>query len=333
MNRFTSRLASRGTFHAVSIVAMVLVVVLLGILLWLLDRSEREEEEHALIRDSLWVEQNLRFQLASDVERLEHMADGIGRSEPDPAAFKAAMRHLVTTNPALERMLWLDAGGRIVDAVPPVPDGRDVDDSFGPSARGDAFRLARSLGKRAYTPPYRLPLAGMGFDVLVPVYYEGGFAGTLVGVFAIDDLLSHHVPWWIAERYQIAMVDQSGNVLGSKSRIVEPEPRRSHAIPFDPPGHGMTLVATVHRTENDLGRTLLVAAIFGLTGSALWSLWTVRRHIRRRIRAETALRTEHAFRKAMEDSLTVGMRARGMDGSIIYVNPAFCHMEIGRAHV
>lgn len=306
------------------IAAMVLVVVLLGVFLWLLDRSEREEEERALIRDALWVEQSLRFQLASDVDRLEQIAESLGRS--DHAGIATAMRQLVATNPAIERVLWLDAQGRTVAAVPPVPDGRTVDDAQGPSPRGDAFRLARSLGKRFFTPPYKLPMAGTGFDVVVPVFQGSGFAGALVGVFAIDDILTHHVPWWIAERYQIAIADSSGATLGAKSRIAEREPRRSHAIPFDPPGQGMTLVAAVHRTESNVGRTVLVVAIFGLTGSALWSLWAVRRHIRHRLRAERALRTEHAFRKAMEDSLTVGMRARALDGTIIYVNPAFCRM-------
>ena len=38
------------------------------------------------------------------------------------------------------------------------------------------------------------------------------------------------------------------------------------------------------------------------------------------------LQQEYAFRKAMEDSLLVGMRARDPEGKIIYVNPAFCAM-------
>lgn len=38
------------------------------------------------------------------------------------------------------------------------------------------------------------------------------------------------------------------------------------------------------------------------------------------------LNEAHAFRKAMEDSLLVGMRARNLDGKIIYVNPALCDM-------
>jgi two-component system sensor histidine kinase DctS len=58
----------------------------------------------------------------------------------------------------------------------------------------------------------------------------------------------------------------------------------------------------------------------------LWSLWVLRRHVLRRQLAEEQLRQEHAFRKAMEDSLDTGMRARNLDGEIIYVNPAFCRM-------
>jgi len=41
---------------------------------------------------------------------------------------------------------------------------------------------------------------------------------------------------------------------------------------------------------------------------------------------EWRLRDEMAFRRAMEDSLTIGMRARDLDGRITYVNPAFCRM-------
>jgi hypothetical protein len=42
--------------------------------------------------------------------------------------------------------------------------------------------------------------------------------------------------------------------------------------------------------------------------------------------AEQALRHEYMFRKAMEDSLVVGIRAIDLDGQISYVNPAFCRI-------
>lgn len=39
-----------------------------------------------------------------------------------------------------------------------------------------------------------------------------------------------------------------------------------------------------------------------------------------------ALQQAHAFRQSMEDSLLVGMRARDLEGRIVYVNPAMCDM-------
>jgi two-component system sensor histidine kinase DctS len=48
--------------------------------------------------------------------------------------------------------------------------------------------------------------------------------------------------------------------------------------------------------------------------------------MRRRLRAEHDLADALAFRKAMEDSLVTGLRARDLQGRITYVNPAFCAM-------
>ncbi|CAO3350946.1 sensor histidine kinase [Azospirillum melinis] len=334
----------RAVPHAMPVVAMALVVVLLGAFLWLLQRNEREEEALALIKDALWVEQNLHFQLASDEDKLERLAETLsrteaGRTELDLRQFAAMARLVVNTNPAIERVLWLDIQGRTLLAEPPFPGSGGTDTTSEPAgvegmARDDAVRIARSSGLRAYGAPYRIDATDRGFDAAFPLFRDGAFAGTLVGVFSFEAMLTHHVPWWFAQRYQLEVVDATGTVLGAKSRMSvpgsmagpAPDPARSHLIPFDPPGHGMALVATAYPTDSNVTRTVLVAAIFALTGSALWSLWSLRRHIAGRLRAEEALREEHAFRKAMEDSLTVGMRARDLEGRITYVNPAFCRM-------
>ena len=326
MTNLSASLGQRSPMQAMPIVAMVLVVLLLGVFLWLLDRSEREEEALTLIKDILWVEQNLHFQLTSDEEKLQHLAETLGREDGDMRHFAAVARHVVIANPAIQRVIRLDAQGRPVMSEPPIEDDPAEDDSFGPSPRADAFLIAQSSGRRVFSAPYRLEGTDTAFEIMIPVFRGQEFAGALVGVLSIEAMLTHHVPWWFAQRYQLEVVDPYGAILGAKSRIEVPEPRHSHTVPFDPPGHGLTLVATVHQVGGNVGRNILVAAIFALTVSALWSLWAVRRHIARRIRAEEALRAEHAFRKAMEDSLTVGMRARDLDGRIIYVNPAFCRM-------
>ncbi|AWK87958.1 PAS domain-containing sensor histidine kinase [Azospirillum thermophilum] len=323
------------------IAAMALVVVLLGVFLWLLHRSEQEEEAETLIKDVLWVEQTLHFQIASDEEKLLHLAEQLAGEEGGRSRFDSMARLVVSANPAIERVVWLDAAGHPLLTEPPAGRaeggaGDGAGDGAGGGAggggdpagraRADAFLIARSSGLRSYGAPYRTAAGGAGFDLVVPMSRDGRFIGALVGVMSLDAMLTHHVPWWVAQRYRIEVVNATGAVLAAKSRVAPPDPRHSHTVPLDRPGHGLALVATLYRTDANMTRIVLLVAIFGLTAAALASLWSLRRHIARRIRAEEALRAEHAFRKAMEDSLTVGMRARDLEGRITYVNPAFCRM-------
>ncbi|MEO5336144.1 MAG: PAS domain S-box protein [Magnetospirillum sp. WYHS-4] len=309
---------ARETLHAMPLAAIVLVVLLLGAFLWLLYRSEREQEYHSLIKNILWVEQNLGFQLATAEERLEHLAEELARRHLDMAHFKATAGHLVANGPEIERILLLGPDRRILAAVPPSAGGEAP-------VEGGTFTMAAKLGKRAFSGPVSTPPGGTGFEMQVPVFRDGKLAAMLVAIFSLDDLLGSHVPWWVAEKYRVSIVDGNGNELGTKSRLAV-EPGRSYVVPLDPPGHDMALKASVYPSETSFTRNALAAAILGLAVSAILSLWAVRRHIQRRVAAEQALHAEHAFRKAMEDSLTVGMRARDLEGRITYVNPAFCRM-------
>ena len=56
---------------------------------------------------------------------------------------------------------------------------------------------------------------------------------------------------------------------------------------------------------------------------ALLALWRYTRH---RTQTEAALMAETSFRRAMENSMSTGMRVLDMEGRIAYVNPAFCRM-------
>lgn len=312
-----------STVPVTPVVAMLLVIVLLGVFLILLDRKEAEEDAVDLIKNVLWVEQNLSFQLASDEDRLRNLADRLLREGADAAEVLPAMRHVTAADPAIVRLIWLDREGQPRLTVPPAEAQADA---AGAAARAEAFHRARLLGARTYGQPYPLPEGGAAFDLVLPLVADDGFSGAVVGVFSVSGLLGQHVPWWFTERYRIEVTDSAGTVLGAKSRLAVPVGRPSHTIPFDPPGHGLALVVTALPAPGKFGRNALVAAIFAVSGAALWSLWALRRHIRRRVAAEEALRAEHAFRKAMEDSLTVGMRARDLTGRVTYVNPAFCRM-------
>jgi PAS domain S-box-containing protein len=106
------------------------------------------------------------------------------------------------------------------------------------------------------------------------------------------------------------------------------------------PDLGWTLTVMADHAEVTRARErawmlgLLCASLL-LLGGLYWQLRErrfaeqrdARRDLELRVRERThELDEAHAFRKAMEDSLLVGMRARDLDGRIIYVNLAFCEM-------
>ncbi|SFP85511.1 PAS domain S-box-containing protein [Variovorax sp. OK605] len=118
------------------------------------------------------------------------------------------------------------------------------------------------------------------------------------------------------------------------------KPRRFLAVDEPLPDLGWTLTVMADHAEVTRARErtwmlgLLGAGVL-LLGGLYWRLRErrfaeqrdARRDLELRVRERThALDEAHAFRKAMEDSLLVGMRARDRQGRITYVNPAFCDM-------
>lgn len=110
----------------------------------------------------------------------------------------------------------------------------------------------------------------------------------------------------------------------------------SEALPeFD-----WTLMVTADLAPAEQARwiTITIGALLSamlLFGTLLWRQREVRMHdlraSRRQLEELVKLRTHDldeaiTFRKAMEDSLQTGMRARDREGRVIYVNPALCEI-------
>ena len=140
------------------------------------------------------------------------------------------------------------------------------------------------------------------------------------------------LPWKTAAR-----PDSTGFVLRTE---LQGRPRTLLALDTPLPELGWTLTVTSDMHEvtqarrSALALTALAVALL-LLGMLHWRLRerrfveqrSARLELERRVEERTRdLEEAHAFRKAMEDSLLVGMRARDPEGRIIYVNPALCAM-------
>lgn len=99
------------------------------------------------------------------------------------------------------------------------------------------------------------------------------------------------------------------------------------------PEFDWTLVVTADMASADLARWIGIAIAGAGSLALVFAFLYLRSSRRSRLKLVTTVRERTrelaevvAFRKAMEDSLLVGMRARDLDGRVIYVNPALCNM-------
>ncbi len=298
--------------------------MLLIALLWLLHRNEVDDQRSTLIADVLWLEQSMRFHLEGNSEQLQQLALDLERARKPKEIFDLRARHILKNNPELRQLLWLDAGARTLHGMPTQSLPRAGQETSGEDPLKRSIELAR-LGKPIYSDAYRTTETSQ-FEVYVPIFDDGHYRGILLGVYSLNGLLKQQIPWWFAEKYQVRIVDGNGSLLASKSKIDASPTTLSYPVSLDPPGYGMVLQVTVYRGADNLAQTLIATLIIILAAAVFWSLWAVRGLIQRRLFAEQALRSEYAFRKAMEDSLVIGMRARDLDGRVTYANPAFLQM-------
>lgn len=303
--------------------AFILFVGGVAMLLWVSERTDAEERRATLISDVLWLEQNLRFHLIRNEDLLGRMAIPQAATAK---SFESYARTLFGFESGLRQLIWLDASGRLMQAHPSVMDPALSTEAMEGTPSMQSFRLAISLGKPVYSAPYPFFGNDWQFEVHVPVSREGKIVGVAVGIYRIRDLLSDSVPWWLAERYRISVIGDAGKVLGSRSKVESQVTEDGYQVAFDPPGWGLAIHAVPYHAPRPAASMFLSVALIVLAVVVLWSLWILRRHVLRRQMVEEELRREHSFRKAMEDALDTGMRARNLDGEITYVNPAFCRM-------
>lgn len=83
------------------------------------------------------------------------------------------------------------------------------------------------------------------------------------------------------------------------------------------------MFVTIDQETRQQRLILVVVALSCVIVVSLLALW---RYTRFRTNAESALIAETGFRRAMENSMSTGMRVFDMHGRIAYVNPAFCRM-------
>ena len=184
--------------------------------------------------------------------------------------------------------------------------------------------MAPSFARSQFVP---LP-GGLGAEVVdlcLPVQQAGRWVGFTVASLVLPQLLEElHLPA-VAHSHEISFIEPDGTRLARAGAVRGAGVFIADRL-VDLPGAALQVRVDAVERRPSLIPNLATALVLGLSMGLFGVVLLLVRDGRRRARAERALAEALAFRKAMEDSLLTGLRARDRAGRIVYVNPAFCAM-------
>jgi len=258
--------------------------------------ADPESRQRQLITDSLSLESQITERVAEEQVQLNELAHGFDTTQP-PEALGRQEAVVDGLARLWQSVSWVDADTRLVAVV---PEGVNITERPGISAHLSA------------------PLHDA----------QGRPAGHLVVRYPPSMLLRQTVPWWLAHEYDVRLVDGYGQVVADplKAGDREAPPEQSHRHSLEPAMPDTYLELALHEPPRPwwLRLPIVMMAVFLMMIGVATAL--LRWQMNEVLRTQTALRTEAAWRQAMEDSLTVGLRARDVEGRLVYVNRAFCDL-------
>ena len=316
----------RGSLWAL---LMALVVALLVTLVWLSGRYESSLVQSRLEHDAAQTVADIRSGLTRNIQSFQALHPGESR----PEAWQTQAASLLREHREIMRLEWRNEALDIV-GLAETPYRRSVFELLGRvSLQADVTptcATARRLSGATYSASFFLPQAdGLGLEVLdmcMPIMLAGRLSGYIVASYSLQDMLGELVGRQLARGVGLSFTEADGTRLAlhgapaSGSRIYI-----AHQL-LDLPGNTLVL-----RRESRLGTpalfpNVLTALVTAMSLALLAVLLLLARDMRRRQKAENELGEALAFRKAMEDSVLTGLRARDLQGRITYVNSAFCKM-------
>jgi two-component system, LuxR family, sensor histidine kinase DctS len=188
-----------------------------------------------------------------------------------------------------------------------------------------AARAVQPMAARSLYVPQPGGLGAEVLDLCVPVQQAGRLAGYLVATLVLSQLLDEVRLDDQVRRHELLFIEPDATRLARSGVVRGAGIYRADRV-IDLPGHSLLLRLDAAERRPSLIPNLATALVLGLSAGLFAVVLLLVRDGRRRARAEASLAESLAFRKAMENSLVTGLRARDRAGRIVYVNPAFCAM-------
>ncbi len=306
-----------------------LVVALLVTLVWLAGRYEASQYQAELDSDTADAVTDIRNGFSRHIVSLQTLQV---KSLPSKL-WQAEVPLLLSQNRAWLRVERRDLQGMILDASvsPFKPTLFDAQTRMNEQAEIVQTCLrSKRLNGPAYSRSYFVPQAnGIGLEVMemcLPILVQGRAVGFTLLTYGLQEILATELGETYGRRNEISFIEPDGTRLAVHGTLPRAKRLFTATQLLDLPGTTLMLRMDGRRAAPDRFPNILPALVLAMSVALVSVLVLLVKDSRRRLKAERDLADALAFRKAMEDSLVTGLRARDLKGRITYVNPAFCQM-------
>ena len=331
--------AKEGRFNLsryAHLLAILLLAVAIAGLAYLLINEDRAIKRDALTRDVDTVAQSLSLRLQTITEATTSIGLEIGDAKYNESRFASTGRELMMSKPELLHLAYVDGQNRVrwsVQSPSPLADwARPAASEIGVEVTRSVIKRARETHATFFSPPYEdesRPSSDHGSpftDLIAPIFSDDRYVGALLARVSLPELLRQTVKPELGQRYRIALRDDDGTVLAAStsSEVPADEPRYAVRVPLL--SDGIMVQASPFRQRSPVLGNALSWLVVGLTLVVMATLLALARRDVKQAQVERVLRTETAFRRAMEDSLATGMGVIDRNGVLRHVNQAFIQM-------
>ena len=318
------------------LLAILLLAIAIAGLAYLLINEDRAIKRDALTRDVDTVAQSLSLRLQTITEATTSIGLEIGDAKYNEGRFASTGRELMMSKPELLHLAYVDGQNRVrwsVQSPSPLADwARPAASEIGVEVTRSVIKRARETHATFFSPPYQdesRPSSDHGSpftDLIAPIFSDDRYVGALLARVSLPELLRQTVKPELGQRYRIALQNDDGTVLAASTSSEVPADEPRHAVRVPLLSDGIMIQASPFRERSPVLGNALSWLVVGLTLVVMATLAALARRDVKQAQVERVLRTETAFRRAMEDSLATGMGVIDRNGALRHVNQAFIQM-------
>ena len=309
---------------------VALVVSMLVTMVWLAGRYEASQVQEKLERDTANAVGDIRAALGRNLQDLL----ALNAHSSNHAAWRARATDLLQQRRDLMRIEWRsESMGMIEHAETPYRTLLHEEESHALELHSSEALIC-SQARRANGPSYsasKFQLLGEGLgtetmQVCMPLTENGHVVGFVLGTYSLQGILMTQVAKSLPRTQEVSFTEPDGTRLAMVGAAWRGSRMFTAQQLLDLPGNTLVLRMDSWHHAPSVFPNVMTALVTAMSIALISVVVVLVRDNRRRLRAERDLGDALAFRKAMEDSLVTGMRARDLQGRITYVNPAFCNM-------